>query len=533
MLGTLFKKEMMEIFRAYFYDAKKNKRRSTLSTIMFIVFYVAIMVGLLGGIFFMLAGSMCEPLAEAGVSWLYFLIFSLMSIALGAFGSVFNTFSALYLSKDNDLLLSLPIPVSSIMLSRLLGVYTMGLMYSAVVIVPAVLFYWLHVPVGVAEVMGSLLLVVLISVIVFILSCILGWAVARVSLRMKNRSFVTVAASLVFIVLYYTVYFKAQLLIQKLTQDAVIYGNRIKGNAYPLYLFGRIGEGDALAMLIYTLVLAVLLFAAFHVMSKSFIGIVTATGKTKRIMYKERAVRRKDIFSAMLAKEFGRFTSSPTYMLNCGLGIIMLPLAGIFLMIKWDAFIYAIGQIFYGTEKDGLVLLSAMVCVVAAMNDMAAPSVSLEGKSLWLVQSLPVSPWQALKAKLSVQIILTGIPMLFCIVCAAVKTSAAAYPVLLLGAAAALCFVVFDALLALFLGLKLPNLTWTNETAPVKQSLGVLLAMFGGFIYALAILFIYMRWGRTLGAELYLVCVIAVTVLFSAVLYLWLKRRGSVIFAEL
>ena len=45
---------------------------------------------------------------------------------------------------------------------------------------------------------------------------------------------------------------------------------------------------------------------------------------------------------------------------------------------------------------------------------MAAPSVSLEGKNLWLLQSLPVKPWQALRAKLTVQLLLTGIPALFC-----------------------------------------------------------------------------------------------------------------------
>ena len=35
---------------------------------------------------------------------LYFLIMGMIAIALGTFGSVFNTYSGLYLSKDNDLL---------------------------------------------------------------------------------------------------------------------------------------------------------------------------------------------------------------------------------------------------------------------------------------------------------------------------------------------------------------------------------------------------------------------------------------------
>ena len=67
----------------------------------------------------------------------------LLAVLLGAFGSVFNTYSGLYLAKDNDLLLSLPIPVRTVIASRLLGVYLMGLMYSAVVSVPAVIVYWI------------------------------------------------------------------------------------------------------------------------------------------------------------------------------------------------------------------------------------------------------------------------------------------------------------------------------------------------------------------------------------------------------
>ena len=154
MFGTLLKKQMTEIFRGYFYDAKKNKKRSTMSTVMFILLYLVIMVGILGGMFTYLSMTLCGPFAMLHMSWLYFLMMSLIAIALGAFGSVFNTYSGLYMSKDNDLLLSLPIPVRSILASRLASVYLLGLMYSAVVIVPAVIVYWGVVPVTFAAVIG-------------------------------------------------------------------------------------------------------------------------------------------------------------------------------------------------------------------------------------------------------------------------------------------------------------------------------------------------------------------------------------------
>ena len=110
MLKTLVKKQLMEIFRSYFYNAKTNKKRSTAGIIAYILLFAALMIGL-GGMFTGLSVSLCAPLTQAGMGWLYFALMSLLAIFLGAFGSVFNTYSGLYFAKDNDLLLSLPIPV--------------------------------------------------------------------------------------------------------------------------------------------------------------------------------------------------------------------------------------------------------------------------------------------------------------------------------------------------------------------------------------------------------------------------------------
>ena len=141
MVKILLKKQFTEIFRAYFYDAKKNKARSKAAVTGYIVLFVFLMVGILGGMFTYLSVALCKPLSAAGLGWLYFAIMGIISILLGAFGSVFNTYSGLYLAKDNDLLLSMPIPVGTIMVSRLLGVYLMGLMYSGVVLIPAAAVY--------------------------------------------------------------------------------------------------------------------------------------------------------------------------------------------------------------------------------------------------------------------------------------------------------------------------------------------------------------------------------------------------------
>ena len=309
MLKTLLKKQMAEIFRNYFYDPKKNKMRSRGATIAYIALYVLLMVGLLGGIFALMAVGLCGPLVEGGMDWLYYLLMGLIAVFLGTFGSVFSTYSSLYLSKDNDLLLSMPIPVRCVMASRLLGVYLLGLMYAAVVIVPGVIVYWLTAPVTAGTIVGGVLMVLLVSVIVMVLSCLLGWVVARISLKLKNKSFITVILSLLFLAAYYFVYYKAQALITLLVENAAVYGMKIRGSAYLLYLFGCVGAGDWLAMLIVTVTQAALLALTLWGIARSFLKIATATGSVKKVRFEHKAVRAQSTQRALFGKELRRFTA--------------------------------------------------------------------------------------------------------------------------------------------------------------------------------------------------------------------------------
>lgn len=531
MLKTLIKKQLMEIFRSYFYDQKKNKARSKRATALYVILFAVLMVGVLGGMFAILGVTLCRPLCAAGMDWMYFAIFGLISIFLGAFGSVFNTYSQLYLAKDNDLLLSLPIKVSSIIAARLLGVYLLGLMYASVVIVPAVIVYWAVAAFTPTAVIGGVLITFLISVIVLLLSCLLGWVVAKVSLRLKNKSFITVIISLVFFGAYYFVCFKAQEVIAELVQNAAALGQSLKASAYVLYLFGRCATGDVPAMAIITG--GVLLAAAlcWRLLSRSFLKIATASGAAARKKSRQTAIRRRSVRTALLQKELSHFTSSANYMLNCGLGVLLLPVGGVVLLLKGES----LRQTLYGALGVNtdvvIVILAAGVCMLASMNDMAEPSVSLEGKNLWLLQSLPLTPWQALAAKLQMQLILSGVPTLFCAACAASFAQNAAQGVMFLLVCAA--HTAFMALLDLAIGLKMPNLTWTSEIVPIKQSLGVMLALFASWAYALAMGGGYLLVSRAVCAEVYLLIVTVVTAAGSALLYRWLKKRGTEIFAAL
>ena len=311
-----------------------------------------------------------------------------------------------------------------------------------------------------------------------------------------------------------------------------MYGMKIRGSAYLLYLFGSVGAGDWLAMGIVTVTQAALLALTLWGIARSFLKIATATGSVKKVRFEHRAVRAQSVQRALFGKELRRFTASPNYMLNCGLGILMLPVAGIVLLIKGGALGRMLADVFSGNVGVVPVLMCAAVCLLASMNDMAAPAVSLEGRNLWLVQSLPVVPWQALRAKLDVQLVLTGVPVLFCALCMVIALPGSALEKALL-VIVTLLYTLLSALAALALGLKMPNLTWTNETTPIKQSGCVMLSLFANWFYALALGGLYFLCGNALSAAVYLAIFAVVTAAGSALLLRWVKKQGARIFAAL
>ncbi len=486
MLKQLLKKQMLEMFQNFFIDKKKNKGRSKTSTASFIIFYLVLIVGIVGGMFTFLSISLCKPLVSQNLGWLYFTFMSLISIAMGVFGSVFNTYSGLYLAKDNDLLLSMPIPVKYVMVSRLLSVYIMGFIYSAVVIIPAIVVYFLNAAVTVSSAVCCVLLVLIMSALVMFLSCLLGWVVAKISSKLKNKSFITVIISLAFFAAYYFVYFKANEIVKLVIENAAVYGAKIKGSAYPLYIFGSIGTGNLLSAVIVIVITAALLAVTYYIIEKSFIGIATASEKRSKTVYKEKREKLKSVDAALVAKEIRRFVANPNYILNCGFGSILLPIAAVFLLVK-HGFLGDLSANIFGDDSLTAAFTGLLVCLLTTMNDMSAPSVSGELSVLSTLLVIAVS----------------------------------------------LAFIALFDCLGLAVNLKNPNLTWTNEITPIKQSASVMVCLFGGWIYSAALMALGFGLGRTFGSDAFLASATVLTAAIAFVIYVWLKKKGTRIFAEL
>ena len=227
MIRILMKKQLKMLFSGFFVDRKTGKSRSKGAVVLGIISYVAVLQGCMGAMFGMEAYSVCEPLCSAGLDWMYMAMMSMMALTIGILGSVFNTYASLYQAKDNDLMLSLPIPVRAILFARLSGVYIMGAMFAVTAMVPGIIVYGIVAHPGVWPVVSSIIVLVLLTFVILVLSCILGWVVGKIGNKTRNKSFVTVVLSLAFIAAYYAVYMNANKLLSKILANSGEYSAKV------------------------------------------------------------------------------------------------------------------------------------------------------------------------------------------------------------------------------------------------------------------------------------------------------------------
>ncbi len=537
MFKALLKKQFLEVNQSFFINKKTNEKKKKGATIRSIILFVVLMV-FVGAMFYILSGSLSSLLlteTSGTTDWFFFAIEGILSIILGVFGSVFNTMSMLYKAKDNELLLSMPIPPLYILISRMIMVYAMSLLYTAPIWVAAMIRYQNSRGWNIGTLLLELFLLLMLALLVTVLACVAGWVVAMISGKLRNRSIVTVLISLVCFGVYYFICFRLNTILTTIAAQSEEIGGKIKLWAYPIYELGQGAAGKVSAAFIFAAITIVLFAICCFVLSRSFIKIITQNKGLKKAVYKEKTTAQRSVKQALFRRELVHYTKSSTYMLNCTLGMVLLLAAGIVALIYRSKIQSVLGS-FIGDSPEVwsfiYVVLAAVICLALSMNLVTAPSVSLEGKSIWLAQSLPVKTIDILHAKEKLHLAVNLVPALVSTLMIGIAFGVdPVFMIILLALVVAHTF--FTAAFGLRLNLKHPNLNWTNEAMPIKQSMSVMVGMFGGWAICIIPAVLYYFVWAIMPAKIYVLICIVLLLIATLLIEKWLKGRGARIFEEL
>ena len=521
----LFRIQFFTLLRFFGVKGKKGAAKTaTVSSgiILLAICFLSVFVSI-GALFYGFADAI---LGFSELSWLYMTLAYLVTLILMFVGTIFLAKAQLFEAKDNALLLTMPIQPRIILLSRILSLFLMNLIFGSSTMLPAIIFYFWNCGFSLAVLLVNLLLFIALALFALSFSCLLGWIISVLFARIKSKTFITVVFSLAFIVIYY--YFIGQgpsKLMIALYENSALVAETL-GAFLPLYWIGTAAANIDLLRIVYSLGIMLIPFVLIYLLlSATFLKTITTQRGFKKAVYQAKEQKSTSISKALRRRENARLLSSATYLLNAGIGSLFLLVAtGYLVYLYLNDTLSVLFQLF-GKGYLGPILCAG-VCMMLSTSLFTAPSVALEAKTLWIIRTMPIPTKQILLAKWKMHLMWTSVPAFVTSLTAAVlflRDDPLWFVMILI---LPQIYTVFAGGLGMFFGIRFANMEWTNEVQAIKQSLAVLLSLFGNMaILAVFVLAFYLL-RNICSMWIPIIFTVALLTVGSYLIYRWVTTRG-------
>ncbi len=441
-------------------------------------------------------GGMAFGLAYLGLAGL---IPGMTVVLSSLFSLVFTMFKAngeLFGFKDYELVMSLPVPVKTVVHSRFLNMYLWNTLITFLVMLPMGMVYAVYtrpaLPVYFLWLAGSLLVCLFPTT----LAAVLGAVIAAIASRFRYASAASTLLSMALVIALLVVSMMAgsansglSHLIDFQTGNpdlaaisalAPVIAEELN-RVYPLaklftsgVIQGRIGS--------------LLLFAGISIgcyalfvsqLASRYRQINTAlTARAKRGGYQLQTISQGSPLAALYKKTILRILKSTVCATNLLIGcVIALMVASVVFLAGPERVMEQLDLSDYLPMVKNAVgyVIAAMVCT----TNTASVSLALEGKNIWLIQSLPIPPKTLYDSYLLTNLTFTIPTSLLCsvVLSLSLKTEVIGTALLFL---TPLTFTLFTAVAGIFIGNRMAFYDWQDETQLVKQSFMSMIGMLGG-----------------------------------------------------
>lgn len=515
---------------------KKNKKLGKLAKLL-IALLVIYVVGALGLSLTFTFSQLAASFLPLGLGWLYFAMVGLLTSCLSLVSTIFMSNSQIFEAKDNDLLLSMPIKPGVILASRVLVIVLINFAYTFVISLCAQgVFVAKSLSDGtfrVSQIFVTLGAVVLIALFATALGCACGWLIGLVLSKTSAKNIVVTVMSFAFLFVYMYVFINLQGNMMALIERGEEFARAIRDSLPPFYHFGVACYSASPRSLGILALWSLTPFAAVCALLRlSFMRIVTSKRGERQRKYRAKPLKSSSAVSALRRKELARFFTTPMYMLNCGLGSVMMIMFAVALTVKGESLLnMLLGIPSMGEMLPGIII--AVMCFFALMNTTSSVVISLEGKSFPLLKSLPVGTRSVFLAKSSVNLII-GLPAIaVCAVLCRVAVTMNTLQTVMLFVLPCMAQVL-STVWGLAANLWFPRFDWVNETMLVKQSGSALISVFGGMgIMALPVIVYALLLRGSVSLDAFLViCAGFFAALCSAVI-IYLSTSGRKLYESL
>lgn len=484
---SLLKASLSQDMNMFQYNTVKNSNK--LKKVFFPIFLFGIVSVSIGAYAYMLA----EPLHKVNLTYVMLSMFLTLVTILTFMSGIYKSQGILFDAKDSDLLFSLPIKRSNILFLRIFKLILFQYIYNLMFLLPAFIVYIIFERPGLSFYLISILMTILIPLIPTVVSSIIGYLVKTISSKFKAKKIIQTILSIIVFLIIYILSLRLNDFIENIATKATSINDMLTKIYYPIGAYIElITDFNILTLVKLILICIVPLLVFIYIGSKFYFKVVfnSKETSTKSKKLKETDLKEKKTpLKALTIKELKRYFSSPVYMFNTCFGLILILVMSFFLFIKGEtAFKDMLKTMDFDINTTIDFLFYIIILFAGMLTSITSSSISLEGKTINITKSLPVSEKTILNSKILMALTIELPFILISILLFIIKfTPSLAYTItiILLG----LIVPTLTAIIGLLVNLKYPKLNFSSDTEVVKQSISSMISIFSGMGLAIISIF--------------------------------------------
>ena len=524
----------MNVFKV---STKKNNKKNRLILPLIIMIYLAFIIWFNSNMIF----EKMSPLhLQAFVLSIFVFLISFMTIIEG----IYKTGPLIFNCKDDQLLLSLPIKRRTVLFVRLFKFYIFELIFNSIFIIPMMVAYirWAET-IDITYYITSIIMILTLPIFPIIISCIIGVITSSITSRFKYKNFVQIVISLIVLVGVMLLSFNMNSVMDYLVKNASSLNDLIEKIYYPSGAYIKlITNFNIVDLIIYILINILVSVISILILSKFYFKINSRLKKvttTKTVNVNDLVIKSRSKRIAIIKKELNTFFKTPVFIVNSGFALVLFILAVILISVKFDNVLPILTdkKSGLGLTKDFVynnisVLILVLISITSFMTSITSSVISLEGKNISILKSLPIKVKTILMSKIYACLVITTPVLVIGNIVLFIRFNVGIIESILL-----LILSVLIPLVSHFIGilinLKYPKLDAENSTEVVKQSTSSFFSVLLGMILLITTVMIIFNIIDKFNSLTILIFATIIYVIINLFLYLLLIKRGVKRFNDL
>lgn len=526
---TLLKASMSEGMSLF--KVKNRNSSKARKTALFVVLGICVCFSV-----YSYADMMLEPLVGTGMEFSVLTMYSLVAAILILMEGVYKASGLLFNCKDDDLLLAFPVKRSTVFLTRVMKFFLFELMVSAIVLLPTMAAYVVRMGGNVPATfyVAGVAALIFLPVIPVVISVILAMITTGISSRFRFKNLLQIIFTMILLLGVFALSFNLQNIMAAIAENASSINEVITRLYYPVGAFIQMVTDFSIVTLLIFVAVNVGVAAVFVWLLSKVYFRVNSRAKVVKIKKSHRKgkIVAHGVMRTLIVKEMRKFASSPVFLVNAGFSLILYLAGVVMLTVNADGVVGIIAS--YGVEMSvdeilGLVpvVTAGLLIFCGLMASITCSMISLEGRMINLLKSMPVSAFKIIMAKVLMAVAITVPVFLIGDIIMFIRFDFDVWQILMILALSIVIPVVAETL-GIIVNLKYPKMDAESDAEVVKQSMSSMVAVFTGMILAgVTVYMMYMCMSGGASATETIAAVLAVYSLVMVGLIVYLKVRGE------